>query len=609
MSGIRAGDLTRVGARILCLAGLWILLASGCGRPVPAAPTATVTARPTVTLLPPPTNEVSVDFPIFHPTPTLIAPATDLFDNFASNTGGCVVVASFDRIPVRQVDPDLYNVPGVKFDFDRPRYSAGEPLRLSATAEVLGADDWHVVQVVSAQVLVEDPAARRSLFRLYDDGAHGDGKAGDGTFAFTLDDTHTPGIYKFLLQASVPVRSEEKPVLEDCFIAKTVYPGLSQAPAGSSCTSVAASDPVVVRSEGEGGNDTVDYGRAAFYPRAIATDSGMLATWVVGYDGLRPVPNAYVRTLDEDGHPTGSVQLLFDGNILGIPALFRAGDRIVLDYCGLFNGNQSRIASAFLDPSGSISSPQVRMPNNRDCNSAGPAAWTGRRMAFASANIGPSINDRAATLEVADKNGNSLEWKTIRTDAATFPQLAAGHDRLLMVISTDPGATLIHRFDPEGNESGAPVAIEPFPYEEGGSIRTGYFKYPAAVPTREGWLVVSTLWDGMGIYVTRLTVDGAVLSGPAAVDTDLDIPNGLDQVIPYRGGAAALGETMQGYVILFFAPDGRIVSRWLPEQDQQPFNGSLFTSGDRLFLIYGSPINETPPKTNQVRIRELKCGP
>jgi len=597
----------------LCFSVLLCTLAlPGCTPQAPFQPAPTSTPKPTATFLPSFTNPSDYTFSLFHPTPTLLSLATDPFDNFEVYSGRCAEVASFDQPPFQEnLAPD--DLAGVRMDFDRSRYFSGDPLRLSATVERQGALDWYVVPGASIHGLVEDPASRRSPFELYDDGVHGDGKAGDGTFAFTLNDTLVPGIYKFLLQVTVPAYSGQDKVLEACYIAKAVYPVRATAGWGSgpACTSVSASEPIVVREAGEGGNDTTEYGRAAFYPKAVGTKAGILATWVVGFDGQAPVSNAYMRLLDANARPVGPVQLAFTDNVIGSPTLVRQGDNAVLDYCGRYHSNLDRIAAAFLDPFGKVLSAQVRNPTNRICNTGGTAIWTGSRMVFGWTDQASGASDHTALLEVADANGNSLYWKVAGTDVDSLPGLSVGHDRMLMVISTWLGTTEVHRFDLDGNEVAAPVVIEPFPYEDSGRIQEGYFSSAAAVPTADGWLIVSTIWQTPGVYITRLAEDGSLLSGPAALDTDLEFPNGLADVSPYRGGAAALGEIMGGYSILFISPDGTLAQRWAPEPDQEPINGSLFVDRDRLYVIYTSRIVEPYPAsgTNQVRVRELECAP
>jgi len=375
---------------------------------------------------------------------------------------------------------------------------------------------------------------------------------------------------------------------------------------------------VVVGAENIEGNDSSELGWYAFDPKAVSMGDSILAIWKVDSDGQKP--NVYMRLLDSNAIPIGEVNLLFERHMRSQSGvLMRQGDNAVLTYCGRYKvgayfEDEDRITSTFLDSYGHPISEQVRSPTNRVCTYAsGEAIWTGSRMIFAWTDVNSSVNSSFGNpdllLDIADVNGNSISWKSVRSGAASNPHLAIGHGRMLVVVATRTGMLAIHRFDLEGNESGEPVILKRLNYEVNGKIVNGAFTVPYIVPTDDGWMVIAASTTS-GVYIVHLAPDGSLISDPVVVEKNLYFANGLSDVISYRGGAVILGQLYKGYVVLFISDNGVVDQQWYPKQDKQPiYEGSFFEHQGHLFLIYTSEPTSRNPMTNQVLIRELQCVP
>ena len=593
------------------------LLISGCSHPVQSVITTTATLKPTATSKP-----TSTFLPTFTPpaylftlTPFPIMTVTplpkDIFDNFQGLSGYCKVETAYGGIPNTEEILEL-GTALISIDFDSQQYFPGDPIKLSASLDEI-ATKYEPLHGVIIKVIVEDPALKRYSFYLYDDGLHGDNKANDGIYTNVFDNTMDTGIYKFHLQLSGHTNRADETITKECYIAKTVYsipvPTATPAPGdeSKSCRRIDAADPIVVRAENVGGNDSDSLGRYAFYPKAVSTGAGILITWEMGSNG-------YMRLLDDNANPLGDLHLLFERNWISFfYSLVRQGDNAVLTYCGLYNigpyDKENRVTSAFLDPYGHLISEQARSPTNRVCTyMGGEAVWTGSRMLFASTDVVSSISTYDTFLDIADANGNSISWRSIQTDASSNSPFAIGHGRVLIAVTTRPGPLAVHRFDLEGNELGEPVIIDPTTYEANGKIVTGYFRSPYVVPTVDGWLVIAAS-TSPGIFVVHLAPDGSPASSPVIVGTDYFFGNGIEDVIPYRGGAVILGETLNTYVVLFISKDGIVDQQWYPKEGEQPVAGSFFEHQGRLYLVYTTGDSGLPNHTNQVLLRELQCVP
>jgi hypothetical protein len=359
------------------------------------------------------------------------------------------------------------------------------------------------------------------------------------------------------------------------------------------------SAPIVVRPEGVGGTDSTEYGYWAREARAVSTSAGILATWQTGFDGQYPVPNVYMRFLDDNANPAGEISLLSERSAVQTPSFISKGDGALFMFCALYD-HRTYLTSALLDPYGKLISEQRRFSTTYCGGVSDPEAiWTGSRLLFA---WYPQMYGPDVLFEVADTNGNSLLEKKFRTDGASDPHFAYGHGRVLMVVPLRTGADFmsgiegqsylaVHRFDIEGNEIAEPVNLEPIP---GSAFGTGFI-----VPTEAGWLIIaSTSARAPGYYVARLAPDGSLVSGPDLVNTDI----GFQDVIPYGGGAVALA----GKIVLFFEADGSLRQEW--SSDEYMDVGGLVVHKGRLFILYATQL-QGKPETNQVLIREFQCVP
>jgi len=336
----------------------------------------------------------------------------------------------------------------------------------------------------------------------------------------------------------------------------TAIPTLTSVNADSeSCQGkIQASMPVVVRPEGVGGTDNTEYGYFATDAKAASTSAGILVTWHTGIDGQYPVPNGYVRLLDDNAQPIEDMSILFQRSVVQTPNFVSTENGALLTYCGVYEGG-GHISSAILDFNGKLIAEQRRFSEEpSDCGDPDASAiWTGSRLlsAWSPQSYGPDGPNNYVLLDVADANGNNLFEKKFNPDAMLEPHLAFGHGRILMTVSTRTGSDflngnnrglthlVVHRFDMEGNELGEPVVLDqPGEWEFGNS---------SVVPTRDGWLLLAEAsLQGANYYFAHLAPDGSLVSGPELVNSGTGI--GFIDVVPYAGGAASL----DGQKIYFF---------------------------------------------------------
>ena len=85
------------------------------------------------------------------------------------------------------------------------------------------------IREFSSKVITEDPGKKHYAFELYDDGAHGDEKVGDGIFSNVFDNTLVAGVYKYHFKISGhnqriyyenndPQRPTHAPFERECFL-------------------------------------------------------------------------------------------------------------------------------------------------------------------------------------------------------------------------------------------------------------------------------------------------------------------------------------------------------------------------------------------------------
>jgi len=593
------------------------LLLVGCGHQTQPtiAPSAILTptenfapvaaTNPTATFLPTFTPSFATLLPVY--TATLTPLPTDIFDNFQGLSGNCRVKLEGGIDPNESL-VDLYFT-GVTISFDREEYFPGDPIKISASMSDNG-EFPQLLRGIVTKVVVEEPALERYSFNLVDDGAGADEKADDGVYTSVFSNTLNTGIYKFYFQLATHNKNTGETFTRECYLAKTIRNVTVIAEEEKSCRRIEASVPEVVRAEGVGESGSSDLGGYAFHPRAVSMGTTVLATWYMGFDGQSAKPNAYMRILNTNANPIGEVKLLFERNWIGPSySLVKNDDYAILTYCGRYKPGdyfEDRVTSAFFDSQGQLVSEQVRSPSNGPCSYAsGGSVWTGSRMMFVWTDGSSSSANPDLFLDVADTNGNSLAWKSIRSGAGGYPHLAIGHGRVFMVGITGTGNLLaVHRFDLEGNETGEPLMLSPLIYESYGKVVMGKFKTPYVIPTANGWMILASS-QPYGIYVAHLTPDGLLSSEPFVSHTTLDFTNGFNDVLSYKGGAVILDENK----VLFLSDNGIVHQQWYPEQNEPPNFGSLFEHRGRLYLIYTGRAPSGNPNANQVLVRELQCFP
>ncbi len=515
--------------------------------------------------------------------------------------------------------------------FDKDEYFSNDTIKLSTQLgdDFLPSGGPAVILDAVIKVTAEDPAQNQYSFELYDDGTHGDAKAGDGKYANSFDKTSLSGIYKFAFQISGHNMRAGEPFTRECFLAKTVktiLPTVTPIPNGADkvCKgATGASEPIVVRAEDVGGNDSSEYSRYAFNPDGVSTDAGILAIWNVGSNGNAPQPNAYMRLLGDNAHPIGDVGLLFQRNWLGQKAysLISRGNDVLITYSGRFDKNGKPV-SALLNAEGQLISEELRLPEHFPARETMKGVWTGAHFIFVSTGhefVGSNVV-RDLVLETADTNGKSISSKILMkldtplhlSAPVWIDNLVVGHERILLTIRksiNEQHHTFIYPFDLEGNQLGEPVVLDPpLIYEQQGEILTGGFGRTYMVPTESGWMVLIPS-VGEGIYVAHLDPAGSLISSPKLIDDTLNWGDGFVDAIPYHNGIAILGGSSDSsQTILFVSAYGSIGQQWnISKEDSQ--DGSLLNHKEQLFLLYASGPKTRNPETNQVLIRELRCSP
>lgn len=377
---------------------------------------------------------------------------------------------------------------------------------------------------------------------------------------------------------------------------------------------IQAAEPEIVRPAGVGGTDSTEYGYWAMEPRAASTSAGILVTWQTGVNGQYPVPNGYVRLLDDSAHPIGEISLPFERSMVQTPHFTSREDGALLTFCSIYPNDNSRITSVLLDPYGKFISEQRRFSAVRfGCGDERPnAVWTGSRLLFVwSPQSYPP--DSGVTMEITDAKGSSLVEKKFLPAQDPDPRFAFGHERVLMIASVRTGSDFLNgdsrgvthlvvsRFDKEGNELGESMVLE----QRGGwEFGSGY-----VVPTEKGWLLLASIFRGDGFYYfAQLAQDGSLASGPELVETAT--ASGFLDVVPYGGGAAALlgSDGFSASRVWFFSADGYVRQEWRSAPHEYMDLGGLVVHKGRLFVTYATK-GEGKPMTNQVLIRELQCIP
>jgi hypothetical protein len=390
----------------------------------------------------------------------------------------------------------------------------------------------------------------------------------------------------------------------------------------NSCQEIhAVSDPVIVRDANVGdaapyflpGYSITSIDSNAFYPKAISTDAGILVIWRVSFDGQKPEPNVFMRLLDEHAVPIGEVQNLFERNMVGQSySLLKVENKFALGFCGRY-GYEDQTTRVFLNSQGEVLSEQP-LPTDLSCGIKGsPTVSTGPRL------ITTWMDQiHKAVLNIADQDGNSLILKELPGEADHYPQVAVGHDRILVVVnskSSEHSPLMIHRFDLDGNELGDPVIINPLTFELDGIIREKSFTTPSLIPTPDGWMLLSSprSWSLSfnGIYVAHLAPDGALVSGPFITgldDPDLGFSNGIEQVFPYGQGAMIWGHNLKHRKLVIFVSKHGVVNPILNSL-QEPdviFHPFFFEHQEKIFAVYTKKVDVM---TNQVLLREVACTP
>jgi len=343
---------------------------------------------------------------------------------------------------------------------------------------------------------------------------------------------------------------------------------------------------------------------------------GLLAVWRMGFDGVRPQPNAWARRLADDLSPRGEPFVLFDTNVPNGFRLAPIDDAVAaLAFCGRFGADE--MGSAFIAPDGEVRvAPARRPPEGFGCGALHPdVAWSGERALFAWTNNRGLIDTRAVLLDVTDRGGRSVDARAVSEaggDLSVPPRFAVGHGAVAMVTGHQPELRVTQlRFvllDPRGRER-TRLDLDAPPETRWGITDV--------VATRDGWLVVGTdrtsFDEPVGRALVRLDPAGAVVEGPRSVEPGWEWsrveleprPNGE---LLLAGGLES-PDGVNGLAVMRLDAAGRRIDVWRPD----PVEGlglsgfDLVVAGSRVFFIYPGPAEDSEP--NEVVLWELGCVP
>ena len=262
--------------------------------------------------------------------------------------------------------------------------------------------------------------------------------------------------------------------------------------------------------------------------RLAPTPDGLLAIWVLGFDGEDPMPSSFARPLDAHGNSLGAAIQLFDWPIPnGVRVVPTSEDRLALSFCYQIQAKRSP-ASAFVSFAGApLGEPTFRSPDMDWCGGEIPlVAWTGERHLFSwTGTNGPLI-------ETAGANGEHISTEPLHFEGTPIDflsALSAAHDRVLSVVVFRPEPTITNLALTVLDDAGSilhEVIVEP----------PGRFVNPLVAPTADGWLVLGRHDGGTGAWLLRVDVNGQVLSGPVLSHLDRTYADSGDWDLVARPG-------------------------------------------------------------------------
>jgi hypothetical protein len=372
----------------------------------------------------------------------------------------------------------------------------------------------------------------------------------------------------------------------------------------------AVGPPIVVR-DTEGSTGDCSSCQWVVSGEVFIHDEGMLAVWRLGFDGIDPQPNVFVRRLDRSGTPLEPPRTLFEHNVLGRVRLEPAHEDGVMFFpmCGRF-GTGNRAGATWLDMQGGVVRPPARRPPEPHHCVSVEGRWTGRRYLWA---FGDSAVPSKTRFEVAEADGRSLETRVVHDpgDLAGQPFFSVAHERVAMVTGVpaeEGGSRLaIHVFDLNGNANRPPRFVEPL-YE-------GFVpRRPLIAPTSDGWLIVlHPARRDPGLFVVRVSSEGDVVEDPRPVDEEARWL--VNDIAPRAGGGAYIaGSRFIGGVEEVFVArldeDGAIDGLFTEAFDGDFSAESISVRDGRVFLTYIEASSSlVEPRPNRLLLREVGCQP
>jgi len=353
--------------------------------------------------------------------------------------------------------------------------------------------------------------------------------------------------------------------------------------------------PYVIRPAREGSAGDCSSCAWAHVVALADTPEGMLALWLLGFDGSYPEPNAFRRMLDSDGRPAGDIELLTERNLLRVQLLPGPEDQVLLVHC-VRTRSDDYAATVFLDGTGEVlGEPEIRF-DEPGCG------WASTLVPYRQAHALSAFQAGTASpvYELMDWEARSLGSHHVEWENTSLPTFAANEVGVAMVHSVERSAEqfLFQLLD----FTGAPVTEPELVGLEGFEHRG-----PGVASDGVRWLVITSDDYGGGFVRTWFEQGGGVSAEPTLSEPEVH-PSRV-QLLRYQDGFLLSGygsihEPLRYFLFVWrLDAEGEVTDRWeMTEGDFRDPPAFVVRDG-RVFMLYSTGGFEG----SRVELRELGC--
>ena len=353
--------------------------------------------------------------------------------------------------------------------------------------------------------------------------------------------------------------------------------------------------PYVIRPAREGSAGDCSSCSWAHVVALADTSEGMLALWLLGFNGTSPEPNAFRRILDDDGHPSGDIELLTDQNLLRIQLLPATEDQSLLVYC-LRARSYDYAATVFLDGTGEmLGEPELRF-DEPGCGWASTLVPQGNAHALSAIQVGAAT----PVYEFMDLEARSLGTYQVEWENTSLPTFAANEAAVAMVHSVERGAAqfLFQLLDFRGEPVTEPELIGLVGFAHQG---------PVVASDGERWLVFAADDSSGGFVRAWFEQEGELSDGPTLVDPEVHASR--VQLLRFQDGFLLSGygrlrEPRHTSLFLWrLDADGEVTDRWEMTEGSFRDPPAFVIRDGRMFMLYSTGGFEG----SRVELREFGC--